>query len=465
MNKNPTIRIIYISMMFASCLGVIVTLLASFGKEGYILFWLLPLSYVLFLSIGQSAFYQVPQNIGVTVLIFIQFIRLVLSPILVVSSGYIEVITYNSSSNMPLACMLMLMESFAITIALASKIDIKVKKTYGIDNKKCNQKMTMLMILIVIITAVVCRFAPEILRNYRTILGVFTDAEYSNVEQAYIVNQYASGFFKKLMLVLANYILKVLRILLPTFIMVWLYIKSGKYSRPLAMILVFSPFILVDGAIARSIYFTLFLLIIYNHLFGIDIKKLYIPIALGGIFVIIYFIFRYKLSGGNSTLLEYFAEKSVDYFAGANIVAGSQNLPRDISTRLHYLLGEFIRTIPFCNTLFGLDSADTVQFFFNKYNMTAGGQIPTTIGMSSYYLSILFAPAFSFWFARMTKKYGIKMNETDNPYYKLVYLYISFISALGIGMYNIEITLGTIVQVIFPIFIITRLAYPLSREE
>lgn len=465
MNKNQTIKIIYISMMFASCLGVIVTLFGSFGKEGYILFGLLPLSYVFFLVMGQSVFNQVPQNIGVTVLIFIQFIRLVLSPVLVVSSGYIEVITYNSSSNMPLACILMLMESFAITIALISKMDIKAKKTYGIDDRKCNQKMTMLMLFIILLTAVVCRFAPEILRNYRTILGVFTDAEYSNVEQAYIVNQYASGFFKKLMLVLANYILKVMRILLPTFIMVWLYIKSGKYSRPLAMFLVFSPLILVDGAIARSIYFTLFLLIIYNHLFGIDIKKLYIPMALGGIFVIVYFIVRYRLAGGNNTLLQYFAEKSVDYFAGANIVAGSQNLPPDISTRAHYLIGEFIRSIPFCNTLFGLDSADTVQFFFNKYNMTSGGQIPTTIGMSSYYLSIFFAPVFSFWFARMTKKYGIKMNEEDNPYYKLIYLYISFISALGIGMYNIEITLGTIVQVIFPIFVVARLAYPLSREE
>lgn len=87
MSKNLTIKTIYISMMFVSCLGVIVTLFGSFGKEGYILFWLLPLSFAIFLVVGQSVFYQVPQNIGVTVLIFIQFIRLVLSPILVVSSG------------------------------------------------------------------------------------------------------------------------------------------------------------------------------------------------------------------------------------------------------------------------------------------------------------------------------------------------------------------------------------------
>lgn len=419
----------------------------------------MPFSYILFLVGCKSSWNEIPQNIGLSVLFILQFIRLVVTPIFLVLGGYHEVITYKASENTPLASVLMLYETLWIMLALKIKTKLNIPFVHGIMERKFNRRMSFLMLLIMAITAGICFSAPEILQNYRTIAGVFTEADYTSVEQSFIVEAYATGFFKKLMLVSANYILKVVRILVPTYLLVWSYVKFGKKLRILMLLVVISPFLFVDGAIARSIYFTLFLLLTYDYLFQMNKKKLYAPAILAGIMVVVYFGARYMVISNTITLTDYISDKLVDYFAGANIVAASFNLPTGLFTRFHYFIGDILRAIPFANTLFGLDSGDTSAIFFNAQNMT-GGAIPTTIGMGAYYFGVFLAPVYSFIFALLCKNYGRKYLYAKNPYYRLVYLYISFICALGITMYNIEITLATLVQVIFPIYIVTRLAYP-----
>lgn len=432
---------------------------------GYMLLFLLPLSYLLFMVGCKSSWNEIPQNIGLSILFILQFIRLVIAPIFLVFGGYHEIITYRASENTPLASILMLYETLWIMLALKIKTKRRIPLVHGIKEKAYNQRMSFLMLMVAAITGLICCFAPQILQSYRTIAGVFTETGYTSMEQSYVINAYETGFFSKLMLVSANYILKVVRILLPAYLMVWLFVKFGKKARIPAALLVVSPFLLVDGAIARSIYFTLFLLLTYDYLFHVNVKKLYTPTILAGIMVVVYFGSRYMVARDTITLTDYISDKLIDYFAGLNIVAGSFNLPASLFTRFHYFIGDILRAVPFANSLFGLDSGDTVQIFFNECNRKAGGQIPTTLGMGAYYFGILFAPLYSFLFAWLCKKYGRKYIYADNPYYRLVYLYISIICALGISMYNMEITLGTLVQVVFPVYIIARLAYPKIKKR
>ena len=189
-----------------------------------------------------------------------------------------------------------------------------------------------------------------------------------------------------------------------------------------------------------------------------------LPVIIAGVFVVIYFVARFFVSGGTN-VISYFADKSVDYFAGANIVGGVFNLPQELKYRIQYHLYDLLRMVPYANTIFGLDSSDYLQGFFNTCNNVQGGQIPPTIAMSSYYLGVFFAPVYSIIFARLCKKYGEKAVLAQNPYYRLVYTYISFITALGICMYSIDITLITLSQVILPIYIILRIAYKKTNLE
>lgn len=461
--KNVPVFFVLLITSIISSLIILFDISRAIGT-GYEILFLLPIGYIFFIVITKTCWNEIPGNIGLTVLFAIQFIRLVVAPLFVCLSNYHNIISLNASENNIYAIILMLYESLWISIFLNYNQKKRYIKYKDIDDHASNKRMNLAMAIVIGLTIIICYFAPEILKYYRTIDGLWKDDQFTNVEQSYIINQYSSSIFKKFMLVTANYILKVMRLLIPAYLMILLKKHETGFLRIISLLLVISPFLFVDGAIARSLYLTLFLLLLYNYLYKIDVKKMYFPIFLGGILVVIYFAIRYKYSNADS-LTEYIADKTVDYFAGVNIVGGIFNLPLDIEARWHYFTLDIIRCIPFANTLFGLDSKDMVQPFFNQYNQLSGGQIPTTVGMGAYYFSVAFAPIYSAVFAVVCKSSGQKALQAQNPYYMLVYLYLSVICALGIGMYNIEITLGTIVQIILPIYIIARIAYPRIKGD
>lgn len=453
---------IMLFLLFGAIISVIISLF-SITHDGYRLLTLLPLSFIALIIINQKIFEEIPQNIGVTFLILLEFIRLVVSPAFIVLGGYSEAIVLNSQTNTSMAVLLIFYETLWISVALRVKTKKKVFEYEKTDNPLSTQKMYFCTLILLAITAISCIIAPEILHSYRSIAGVFTDTKYTSVatEQSYVVSKYATSTYKKLFLVLANYIIKVDLLFIPAFIMNTIYTKSKKQSlivRLLVLLVAFVPLLFVGGAIGRSFIYVFMLIIIYIHLYELDIKKIYKPIIAAAIFVAVYFFERFKLSSNDISVFEYYSYKLTTYFQGINIVSGSFNLPSDLTNRFHYFIGDILRSIPFANTIFGLSSSDTIQNFFNIHNNT-GGFIPTTIGQGYYYFSFLFAPLYSYLFSRIALKCGRLMNSINNPYYKLVFLYYSLASAMGVTMYSIEITLSTFVSVILPMHLIVNYSY------
>ena len=433
-------------------------ILVFFGnpKNGYELLCILPLAYIFMAFICRNCWRRMPINFGLTILFSLEFIRLVISPLLVFASDYHCVIWYQAENNNGKGIMLMVFEAISIALALRCKMTIRTKEYENIDNIRANERMNLLMIAVVMASTFVCIMAPEILTGFRTIAGVFTDSLYTTIEGVQLSSDYSGT--GKFFVVTGNYLFKVVRLILPAYILVVLRNRMAKRYTLICYCVILSPFLFVDGTIARSIFYTIFLLMLYYQLYGRDIKKMMIPVIIAGVFVVVYFVARFIVTGGTDAI-SYFADKSVDYFAGANIVGGVFNLPQELKYRIHYHLYDLLRTVPYANTIFGLDSSDYLQRFFNACNNVNGGQIPPTIAMSSYYLSVFLAPVYSIIFARLCMKYGEKAIVAQNPYYRLVYTYISFITALGICMYSIDITLITLSQVILPIYIISRIAY------
>lgn len=447
--------------LIAFC-SFIILFFADNPKNGYDLLSVLPLVYIVMTLICKNCWKRIPINFGLTMLFLLEFIRLVISPLLVFASNYHCVIWYQAEINNSKGIMLMAFEAMSIALALRCKMTIRTNEYENIDTLRANKRMNMLMIAILIVSILVCVVEPEILTGFRTIAGVFTDSLYTSMVGVQLTPGYSDT--SKFWVVTGNYLFKVVRLILPAYILVVLRNRMAKRYTLICYCVILSPFLFVDGTIARSIFYTVFLLMLYYQLYGRDVKKMMLPVIIAGVFVVIYFVARFFVSGGTN-VISYFADKSVDYFAGANIVGGVFNLPQELKYRIQYHLYDLLRMVPYANTIFGLDSSDYLQGFFNTCNNVQGGQIPPTIAMSSYYLGVFFAPVYSIIFARLCKKYGEKAVLAQNPYYRLVYTYISFITALGICMYSIDITLITLSQVILPIYIILRIAYKKTNLE
>lgn len=446
-----------IGMILISLISMLFVLVDINRPSGYGLLFLLPLFFILLLLSTKNIEKEIPQNIGVTLLVFFEFIRMSVSPLLLVLSNYPEKIVLNVSANTPWAVLLMLYEAVAVFFVLNIDFQIKVCVFDRIDNLHSMRRMNYVMFFVIAMTISVITLAPEILSNYRSIVGLFSDLNYTNSEQSYLVDEYATSSSKRFILATANYILIVVRLLIPAFFIAYVNLKKIPLKKIISLFMIITPFLFVAGAIARSLYYSLFLIIFYLTLKKVDLKHLDKPILLAVGFVFAFFMVRFSLAGGGDGSFEMLASSFMSYFSGLNIVSGTFNLPRDFMTQLYYFARDIFGSIPFSTTIFRYDGL-SVSHFFNFVNGTRG-QIPSTIGLGCYYFSPFFAPVYSMFFAYVAKKYGRMFLAVENQFYKLIYMYLSFIAALGIGMYNIEIALGTMVRVILPIYLIVRFAY------
>ena len=273
-HKRPKLKLLpaIISMAFLG-ISVISTLvsLTAITHSGFKLMFLLPIMFIFLLFIANNRLNEIPSNLGLTLIIGLEFIRLVVIPILFVAGDYPETITYNSSNNNPYGIVLQIYEVFWIAYAIQKQPnETRLYQVTSFAQNKAWKKFVTILIIALMITAGVCIIAPEILSGYR-LITMANDEYFTHLEQSHIVNENANSSFKKLFLVIANYILKPMRLIVPAFLMHMIYRYSifKSWTKPISLLLALSPFIFVDGTVARSLYFSIVLLLFYNKLYGL----------------------------------------------------------------------------------------------------------------------------------------------------------------------------------------------------
>ena len=447
--------------------SVSIILLADFDKPThYNLLFVLPLIYALYLLVYAKLFKSFFDNLGITLILGLLFVRLVISPIFKFLGGYNDKIILDASHNTPIAIILVAYE----TIAIMTTLFLLVKKYPDKENKsnisncsfQVNRRYIGVLFILVIIQISIFIYTPGLLEGYRSIFGI-KDPTFTHLEQTYITQKYGTSFGAKLSLVTGQYLMKLLRLLLPNTIIILINRKKrNKYRKVLSYFVLLSQLFLIDGAIARSIIYILisFLLISYIYPYK-RIKKIAKILIISSISVIFYWLFRSNLVGGE--INQYFSSVFNSYFSGVNIVSGSFNLPKDYGIRLQYFLYDFLKAIPYGNTIFALSETDS-QIFFNLVNGTTG-QIPTTIGSGYYYFGFLLSPIYSIIFAVMAYKTGQKANQASSLISKLRYLFLTITFSMGIIMYNIPITLTNLFSVGIPMYIIEKFAYGKHKKS
>ena len=188
-------------------------------------------------------------------------------------------------------------------------------------------------------------------------------------------------------------------------------------------------------------------------------KKSAFVILLGCIAAIAWWIFK----SGDEDFFVQFSLRFSSYFSGVNVVSGAFNLPNDFSLKIRYFINDFLRSVPYGTTIFGLNF-DTVATFFNEYSYSSG-QIPTTIGMGYYYFGPIFAPIYSLMFANVACNAGefLKRKQFGNPIRCLRLILMAFYFSMGVVMYNIDIIFATTCCLIFPMYVMERIGY--KKEE
>lgn len=456
--------ILIMTVSFATALFI----LLDFAKPSYYgWLFLLPLTFGLLSAFYNSLYMEVPNNLGISIMLILFFVRMVASPLLMRFGGYAGTISLNIENNTTGAVFLVVWEAicvFSLLYIVNKRDNKKVHDTRVAESifeqPKLDYRYTAVLGIVVLALCACIVVTPELLKGYRTIFSM-RDADFTSYEDSYLVAKYGTTFIKKLSLVTGQYLVRILMIVIPAYLMLLISADKKLLNRIGALACCILPMFVIGGAIARSLIYTVCLLILYNYLFNSQkiSKKAVVLLCGAGVAVVAYWIMR----GGTANIFESFSKRFSAYFSGVNVVSGVFNLPKNIETRVGYFLYDFIGSVPYGTTLFGTSQL-RIQPFFNAYNASSG-QIPTTIGMGYYYFGPLLAPLYSMLFAYISYRAGYRLKnglcKTQMSCIRLI-LYVFYFS-MGIIMYNIEIIITNYFSIFLPIHIMELIAY--RRKE
>ena len=450
----------------------------------YAFIWLLPATYSVCMIFSRRTIKEALQNLPILLIGVLFFVRMVVSPFLYAYVGIKETIVLNVAENTSKAIFIMCYECsvvFALLNYRCRKNWDKRCLAFYLDKNRQRQNANktiskrfakgdkrMLFILLVCIGIVGCLYliSPHIFDIYRTIFDI-GDADFTSREASYYTNLYGTTFLTKFAMVAANYMLNVLIILIPAVVIYWsAKIRRRFFGIIVAIIACITPFFMISGAIARSFYTPMLLAYeaIYIYWPRNQKYKMLTIFALGAGLILIYWIIRYIANTEDASIkgfFQSFAGTVNAYFSGVNVVSGTFNLPNNLETRIDCIMHDILEAIPFSGTIFGIDDINT-PVIFNTANGSAG-QIPTTVGLSSYYFSPFLAPFISAIFTYIAHESGIKYDLSSRPLKKVCYLFIGLYLSLGLVMYNFPISFGNIIQCVLPMFIVERICYGKER--
>ncbi len=466
---NTFQAILCITIVVTSFVAVFVVLLDLNRPSCYMWLFVLPLFFGILSIVCYRLYSAVPFNLGITILLVLMFVRSVISPLLLVFGNYSVTISYNIEKNTTYAIMLVCYEMIAIFFTLfflhtknSNKSMLLGENLNKYPVKKQQKIYRNLLFLLLVILLICFVVTPELMLGYRNILSMM-DPKFSSVEDAYLVEKYGTTFVAKLTLVMGQYLMRIIPVFLPAYFMVVLAKKKdSQISKLISLILCAFPLFFIGGTIAKSIIYVVCLFFLYTYLYPSkrNTQRILVLFAIMAIFVLLYWLLRRIATVGDGNLSDFFKSLSQPfsaYFSGVNVVSGVFNLPKEPEYMLRYFFFDTIGSIPFSNTIFGIEG-QRIQGFFNEYNKTVG-QIPPTIGMGYYYLGVFFAPTFSILFTIVSFNCAKKLNTEMNPFIRIRLLLTVFYFSMGIIMYSIEIIFTNFFSILLPMWIIEKIAY------
>ncbi|MCF2612841.1 hypothetical protein [Fusobacterium perfoetens] len=446
---------------FISCLISLYIVFLYDGYEGYEFIFILPLSFGVFTLLSIEMFCKcIPDNFGVTILYFLLFFRNVIFPLFYTLGRYKNEFGVSLSDIMNKAIWLSVYEMFFIFIALnicSSKQKKIIKKLKYIEEKQAYniQKMRILVLMLLLIFVGTFIIVPQCSKFYMNILEI-TNVKFSNNEMSAVIDIYATSFISKFVLVLHNYLTKIIRFILPLHLIMEIHKKNKRNSGYIFCLVLSSvSIIIIDGTIARGIVYAIILMLLTCIIYKKEDRFFVISIIFIVVVITYFFIRAVILSRLEVGIWSYLSSYVGSYFSSIANTAANIRMELSLESRVTYFLYDFLESIPFGNTLFGLEKI-SYQKEFNIIN-NSYGQIPTTIGTAYTYFGFFLSPIYSFFFTKITYKAGLVAQKSKVTLKKGVYLLLSVYCSMAITMYYIKIVLVVILGTILPMIIMIKI--------
>ena len=428
------------------------------GKRPYFaLLPLLPLTYMAAATLCWFLFKSIPDNLGVTMILAFEALKMIFIPLIIHLSGYYEYFGKKPAETIPPAILLMAYECAAVFAVMAlCHFRNRNRKTQTPSRTTDGKRYMIIMMALLLITAALIVIAPQSLAGYRTIFGV-GEEEFTHLDVSELISTTSTGTVNRLAMILVRNSSYILRILLPGMIIIALSRK--RFTLPLAFILAVTPFLIVDDAIGRSLYYTLILFYMIYYVYKPRFAKELI--TAGGImaivFLVVYWKVRYSASESTYGLYVYLSRVLNNYFGGPFMVTGAIEMDATARSKVLFFLGDILKSVPFGNTIFRMGKIRYFQGFFNQIN-SAWGMIPPTIGIGKFYFGYALAPLYSCVFAAISSLEGDKAIRDPDPYRKMTHLLMTVIFAFGFNMYTVQPTYSLFFYIAVPSMLITWLS-------
>lgn len=431
----------------------------------YKLLPLLPLSYGIMSIVCCRVSRCIPSNLGATVIVFLQFFRNSILPLIMQWGGYANRFNANLSAEIPKAIFLSVYETvvvFAVLWISTNNNSLKRKRMNSKDKwfYYDSKRASIILAFLVVVFAGTIIIAPANLKFYQTIFSI-NKVEFTGNETYNVIALYGTSFVAKLSMVMHMYLMKILRFLLPLHFIMLAFQKG--YSYKCSVLIACSTIIIADGSISRSLIYMFTLLILSSMIYNRE-QKIFRLLALTGLLIGIYFGIRATVTNSNG--IEYVSRLLTSYFSGLPNTAATVCIDITIDEKLTYMLYDYLKAIPFGNTLFSLDNI-LFQDVFNSINNSVG-QIPTTIGTGYVYFGALFSPLYSVFFTLMAFLMGELAYTSKNVLKRGIYLLAAIYFAMGIVMYSIQIVFAVIIPVVLPMILfllVVQKRRPLIKNE
>lgn len=423
------------------------------------LLFLQPCGFLVISLIFNKNYAYIKRNFSVLIIESLFFIRLCLLPCLYSFFSDRQLFEGNRSvsSNVNIACILMVYEFFVIQLSIWSYIRLQSFHFFKLPSLDKNIDISSaFVILLASYILIISIFFPQYTETFKSIFDI-TDADFTSANLSSVYN---IGTVGRILKTLHSIGFQILRVIFPAFILSKIYKRNPNFKATPLLLFIFCclQFVFLTSTFSEAVVSCLAIVLYYIALYPERKNKtllFLVAITVGMIFL--YFLIRffvntdYSLYRKDSGVFFYAAQIINAYFTGVDNVSAIFNIP-DGYQKEAFISG-VIGAIPFNSTLFG-GHGNKLQYFFNVSNVSYG-QIPPTIGAGYYYFGYILAPVISALFTYMSLRYYQKAAEYNKSMKYIAAVFCSIVFALGTVMYSPSITLSWYFSWGIPMLILT----------
>lgn len=435
------------------------------NSEYYRHLYFLPLAFFVSSVIAWKAYNFLLKKVSVTFIIGLYFVRMVIIPVIIALSGYTININIGKEQIIPdfvvgaqmtKAILLMCYEVILVFILLSG---FKFNTGSFFEQKISSQDHSSILFKeiffsIVLFCLIFLIFFPELLNYTEFFISDPIKTDYRYARGLILMKKVTPSIIYWLYLFFVN----LLQVFIPIFLVK--KINGRLYKRRpfiaifLSFIVLLSLFAIMTPEKATSVQLALSLFLILCVLYPKSLKII-APISIVSLLVLAIFALLIKVNVFNRStdVNELYANLSSmlnAYFGGPANVATSLCIEEKIS--ISVVIADFFQSIPFVGYFF--KDMQTTPKIFNAliHSSEATYLIVPMIGQGWFYLGTIFAPVISVIVAYFALWFERRADRTHYIIKKFIYLYAAILLSMAPVMYNINIFISSLWNILFCLF-------------